>query len=146
MRSIPATPEVFDHDRAVLADQAGGELVQAVAAGVRDSGVEFRDAGLGRAPPLRRLLSRALVGADTPGGLPLQAAQLALGDLEVARVGDDLSGREHRERRDAEVDPDHGVGLRRRGVIAGDPHRERHPPSSTLVGEGWPSGYVPDRA
>jgi hypothetical protein len=31
----------------VLADEPGGQVVQAVAAGVRDSGVEFRDAGLG---------------------------------------------------------------------------------------------------
>src|SRR3977135_4674638 len=53
LRSIPATPEVLDHYRGVLADERGGELVQAVAAGVGDSGVEFRDAGLGRAPPLR---------------------------------------------------------------------------------------------
>ena len=69
LRSIPATPEVLDHYRAVLADEPGGQLVQAAAAGVGDSGVEFRDSGLGLAPPLRGHLSRALVGADTPGRL-----------------------------------------------------------------------------
>jgi hypothetical protein len=47
---MPATPEVFDHDRAVGAHQAGGELVQTVAAGVGDSGLQAGDAGLGVTP------------------------------------------------------------------------------------------------
>src|SRR3979411_2726196 len=87
LRSIPATPEVLDHYRGVLADEPGGELVQAVAAGVGDSGVEFHDSGLGVAPPLRGHLSRALVGADTAGVLAPQATQLRGGYLQVARVG-----------------------------------------------------------
>jgi hypothetical protein len=36
VRSIPATPEVLDHYRGVLADEPGAQLVQAVAAGVGD--------------------------------------------------------------------------------------------------------------
>jgi hypothetical protein len=115
LRSIPATFRFSGHYRGVLADEPGGQVVQAVAAGVRDSGVQFRDAGLGRAPPLRGHPSRALVGALTTGRLALQATQLALGDLQVLWVGDDLAGGQHREGLDAEVDTDHGVGLRRRG-------------------------------
>jgi hypothetical protein len=88
LRSIPATPEVFDHDRAVLADQAGGQLVQAVAAGVRDSGVECRDAGLGATPPRRGLLPGTAVRADTARRLPLQPPQLPLRYLQVPGVGD----------------------------------------------------------
>jgi hypothetical protein len=91
----------------VLADEPGGQVAQAVAAGVRDSGVQFRDAGLGRAPPLRGLLPGALVRADTPAGLALQATQLLEGDLQVARVGDDLPGGQHRQGRDPEVDTHH---------------------------------------
>jgi hypothetical protein len=67
--SMPATPEVLDHDRGVGPRESGGQLVQAVAAGVGDGGVQAGDAGLGRAPPLRGHLARALVGADTPGRL-----------------------------------------------------------------------------
>jgi hypothetical protein len=120
----------------VLADEPGGQVVQAVAAGVRDSGVQFRDAGLGRAPPLRGHPSRALVGALTTGRLALQATQLALGDLQVLWVGDDLAGGQHREGLDAEVDTDHGVGLRRRGVVAFDLDGERAEPPSALAGDG----------
>jgi hypothetical protein len=58
LRSIPATPEAFDHDRAGAAYQAGGQAVQAVAAGVRDSGVQAGDTGLGVTPPLRGLCCR----------------------------------------------------------------------------------------
>jgi hypothetical protein len=83
----PSDVEVFDHYRAVLADEPGGQLVQAVPACVGHGGVQAGDAGLGRAPPLRGHLSCALVGADTAGGLALQATQLREGDLQVARVG-----------------------------------------------------------
>jgi hypothetical protein len=75
----PVDVEVLDHDGAVLADQACGELVQAVAAGVRHGGVQSGDAGLGATPPLRRRPSRAPVGAVSTRGLPLQAPQLAFG-------------------------------------------------------------------
>jgi hypothetical protein len=97
LRSIPATPEVFDHDRAVAAHQAGGELAQVLAAGVRDSGVQCRDTGLGLAPPRRGDLPGPPIRADTAGRLTRQATQLTLGDLHVAWVGDDLTGREHRQ-------------------------------------------------
>jgi hypothetical protein len=133
LRSIPATPEVLDHYRGVLADEPGGQLVQAVAAGVGHGGVEFRDAGLGRAPPLRGHLSRALVGADTAGGLALQATQLREGDLQVARVGDDLLGGEHRQGRDAEVDTHHRIRPGRGRVVAFDLDRERAEPPPAPV-------------
>jgi hypothetical protein len=97
LRNTPSTPEVFDHDRAVGAYQAGGEVVQAVVARVRDSGVQCRDAGLGVAPPRRGDLPGLPIRAETAGRLALQATQLALGDLQVAWVGDDLTGREHRQ-------------------------------------------------
>jgi hypothetical protein len=88
----PGDVEVFDHYRAVLADEPGGQLVQAVAAGVGDSGVECRDSGLGRAPPLRGLLPGTAVRAGTARRLPLQPPQLPLRYLQVAGVGDDGSG------------------------------------------------------
>ena len=36
-------------------------------------------------------------GPQRRAGLPLQTTRLPLGDLQVARVGDDLTGREHRQ-------------------------------------------------
>jgi hypothetical protein len=136
LRSIPATPEVLDHDRAVLADQAGGQLVQAIAAGVGHGGVQAGDAGLGLAPPVRRLLAGPAIRADTAGGLPLQATQLPLGDLQVFRVGDDLTGREHRQRLHPEVDPDRRLRPGRGRVVAFDLHGERAEPAPALVRDG----------
>jgi hypothetical protein len=68
----PGDVEIFEHNGAVLADDPGGQVVQAVAAGVRDSGVEFRDSSLGCAPPPRgQHLSGAFVRAVSTRGLAL---------------------------------------------------------------------------
>jgi hypothetical protein len=98
----------LQHDRAVGGHQAGGEFLQAVAAGVGHGGVQFRDSGLGLAPPLRGLLLGPPIRADTAGGLALQATQLALGDLQVAWVGDHLPAKRTASDLILEVDPDHG--------------------------------------
>jgi hypothetical protein len=77
--------------------------VQTVAAGVRVSGVQPGDTGLGLAPPLRGDLPGPPIRADTAGRLALQPAKFPLRDLQVAWVGDDLTGREHRQGRDAQI-------------------------------------------
>src|SRR5262249_11548156 len=84
--------EVFNHDRAVRPHQAGGELVQAVPPRVDGLDVELHDAGLALAPARRGHLPCALVRAGTPGGLPLQSAQLPQNDLKVSRIRGNLAG------------------------------------------------------
>jgi hypothetical protein len=104
LRSIPATPEVFDHDRAVGVYQAGGEFVQTIAARGRDSGVQPGDAGLGLAPPRRGDLPGPPIRTDTAGRLTLQPAKFPLRDLQMPPVGNHLTSRQHRQRLDPEVD------------------------------------------
>jgi hypothetical protein len=87
--------------------EAGGELLQAVPAGVRDGRVQRRDAGLGAPPPPRGLPPDTAVGADAAHGLAVPPPQLSLRYVEVTRGGDDLTGREHREGLDSQVDTDH---------------------------------------
>jgi len=77
-----------------------------------------------------------LSGPTRPGGLALQATQLLEGDLQVARVGDDLLGGQHRQRLDAEVDTHHRIRPGRGRVVAFDLDRERAEPPSALVGDG----------
>jgi len=106
-------------------------------AGVGHSGVQAPDSGLGLAPPLSwpgGTPPGALVGAGTAGGLALQAAQLALGDLEWRGLAIDSPGGQHRQRLESpRSTPTTAVGLRRRGVVAGDLHRERAEPASAPV-------------
>jgi hypothetical protein len=59
-----------------------------------------------------------------------------LSDLQVAWVGDDLTGGEHRQRLDPQIDPDHGVGPRRRGVVISTENEQNHrPPKCDTVAE-----------
>jgi hypothetical protein len=136
---MPATPEVFDHDCAVGAYQASGELVQAVAARVRDGGVQAGDAGLGVAPPRRGDLPGPPIRTDTAGRLTLQPAKFPLHNLQMPRIGNHLTGREHRQRLDPEVDthqrPRPDTARPRSGrarVIAGDLHDGERAPASDL--------------
>ncbi len=123
--------QVFHHDRTEPPDQAGRQLVQPIAAGVGDRSVQPRDPGLGRAPASRRCGRGAPVRSLPAGSLALQPPQLAQGEVKVAGVGDDLAGRQHRQRRDAEVHTDSGVRPGRCGIGAGDLHRQRHEPAAT---------------
>jgi hypothetical protein len=81
LNSIPATPEVFDHDRGVGAHQA------VCSRAIR--------AWLGATSPRRGLRPGPCVRASTSGRLALRATRLPLGDLQVAWVGGDLTGRKH---------------------------------------------------
>ena len=61
--------------------------MQTVAAGVRVSGVQPGDTGLGRAPPLRGDLPGPPIRADTAGRLALQPVKFPLRDRQMPRVG-----------------------------------------------------------
>jgi hypothetical protein len=130
LRSIPATP-VFDHDRAGAAYQAGGQAVQAVAAGVRDSGVQAGDTGLGVTPPLSP-------GCVCPGPNAGPACRCRRpGSRWAISKWRGLAMTSPVESTAKDViprfDPDHGVGPRRPGVIADDLHGH---PSPTSVHAG----------
>ncbi|MEO6088556.1 MAG: hypothetical protein ABIQ18_36135 [Umezawaea sp.] len=131
----PGDVEVLDHDRAVSADQTGGQLVQAIAAGVRDGGVQARDASLGALPPPRGLPSGTAVRADAARGLALQAPQFSLRYLEMAGVGDDLTGRQHRQGLDTQVDAHYRGRSSRCRVLSFDLDGQRAEPAPALVGD-----------
>ena len=110
LREHPGHVEVFDHDRAVFAGEPGGELVQAVAAQVRDPGVRPGEPGRRALPPVRR----------PPAGAPVRAgpARQRAGRARRSRccaasrwrgLGTSLAGGQHGEVLDADVDADHRV-------------------------------------
>src|SRR5574342_683095 len=141
--------EVFDHDRGVLAAQAGGELVQPIAAQVRDPGVQPAEVGFGALPARRRPLPGAPIRTATAGQGAGGRAQVAQCPPEMTWVGHGLAGGEHRQVRDAHVHA--GRRLRPRRGTAGALHLdgERTKPTATLEayrGRQDPGGAGPDAA
>ncbi len=132
----PGHIQILDDDRVVGCHEAGGQLVQPVAAGIGHAGVQRADSCLGLAPPVRPDRAGAPVGPTAPGGLTLGSAQRPQHTVEVARVGHDLSGGEHGQGCDAQVDTDHpATGALDRSWV-GQLHGECDVPAAPLVGQG----------
>lgn len=93
--------KALHHDRLVLTNQAGGELVQVIPATICNAGVDTRDALALLLPPRTALLA--------PGQLLLGTRQLLRIAFGVARVVDLLPGRERHQRCDSGVNA-HGIG------------------------------------
>src|SRR5208282_5532415 len=113
--------EVLDRDQVVAADQAGGGLVQEVAAGVADLSVGPGYLGLRPAAAGRATLA--------PGQPPLVAGEVAGPALQVTGVGDPLAVRRHREAGDAQVDAGCSPGSRP-GRRSARVDREGHVPAA----------------
>ena len=132
----PGHVQVLDDDRVVGCHEAGGQLVQPVATGIGHAGVQRADASLRLAPPVRWHGAGAPVRATPPRRLPPGAAQRSQGAVEVARVGHDLPGGQHREGFDPEVHADDPAIGTRCGFVIGQLHGERDVPAAPLVGQG----------
>jgi hypothetical protein len=136
LRSIPATPEVLDHYRAVLADEPGGQSVQAVTAALATAVWSFAM----RARVLRhRREGTRRVRLSGPTRRQAWRARRRSSLKATSRwrgLAGDLLGRQHRQELDAEVDTHHRIRPSRGRVVAFDRDRERAEPPSALVGDG----------
>lgn len=101
--------EVLDGDDVEITHEAGGELVQVVAALRGNAGVDAVGAGEGLAPPARRLGAGAPVRAAAASAHPLSSAQTAQLHVQAPQVGHVLASGQHRQIADPKVDTDDPV-------------------------------------